>query len=122
MTPLPCKSQYGTGGATSRKGNAALGISIGVLLALFLFVVFIGIPHYEMEDTIRLLSVNDHSSFHYPVPIPGDATLCAGNVTVQQGNPVALEDGMTYTMFASGDGQCAFTTQVRVLRWRRLFG
>ncbi len=107
-----------------RRGEAwIVGLVVGaMLLALFLFAVFVGVPRYEPEDTIRLLAVNEHSSFHYPVPIPGDATLCAGNVTITHENPTPLEDGMTYTLFASGDGSCAFTTQVRVLRWRRLFG
>lgn len=108
-----------------RRGEAWIWptiIGAAVLLCLFVFAVFIGIPRYELQDTIRLLEIGPDVSFHYPVPVPGNETLCAGNVSVLRDDPVALEDGMTYTLFASGEGSCAFKTQVRVLRWRRIFG
>lgn len=106
-----------------KHGNIALwAIPVGIVVLVLLALVFIGIPRYELEDDIRLMAVSEDASFQYPVPIPGNATLCAGNVTVMQGEPVSVADGMSYTLFASGTGECAYRTQVRVLRWRRLFG
>ena len=95
--------------------------ALEMLALIALFLLFVGIPRYALEDTITLMDVNDHASFHYPVPIPGNETLCTNGVSVQKGNPVALEDGMSYTLFATGNGKCAYKTQVRVVTWRGLF-
>lgn len=104
------------------QGHAALwGTGIGIVVLLGLFTFVIGLPRYEREETIRLTEIGPDASFHYPVPIPGDETLCAGNVTITTTNPTSLGDGMTYTTFAAGDGECAYKTTVRVLRWRRPF-
>src|SRR5262245_21812783 len=97
-----------------RRGEAwiwAVVIAGAFLVCALIFALFIGVPRYELVDVIRFAEISPDAA-HYPVPIPGDETLCAGNVTITCENPVALEDGMTYTQFASGDGSCAYKTQV----------
>jgi hypothetical protein len=101
---------------TNKRANATVWIiPVGIVLAVLAFLIFVGIPRYGLQEEMRLVEV------HEETPLPGTETLCAGNVTVEQTNPTPLADGMTYTLFAHGDGECAYKTSVRVLTWRRMF-